>query len=213
MIKVETFPVGHLATNCYIVTDVATSRRAIVDPGYKNAELVKRIEKLGKETFDYILLTHGHFDHIWFAEGIKALTGAKIVISSEDALFLNDGMLNLSSAFGFRPFDFPETHADVTLKDGDTFELGETVFAFMSTPGHTVGSGCYISFSDNIIFSGDTLFKLSMGRTDFATGDAVKMLDSLKRLGRLQGDFEVFPGHGEPTTLESERKNNPYVSV
>ncbi len=213
MINVETFPVGHLATNCYIVTDESTNRRAVVDPGYKNAELVKRIEALGKDTFDYILLTHGHFDHIWFAEEIKALTGAKIVISKEDEPFLSDGMLNLSSAFGFRPFDFPQIHADVTLNDGDTVNLGETKFSFMLTPGHTVGSGCYISFDQNVIFSGDTLFKLSMGRTDFATGDAVRMFDSLKRLGKLQGDFIVYPGHGESTTLEYERKNNPYVSV
>ena len=96
MIKVETFPVGYLATNCYIVTDESTNRRAVVDPGYKNAELVKRIEALGKDSFDYILLTHGHFDHIWFVEEIKALTGAKVVISKEDAPFLDDGMINLS---------------------------------------------------------------------------------------------------------------------
>lgn len=213
MITVETFPVGHLSTNCYIVTDLNTNRRAIIDPGYKNADLVKRIEQSGKNTFDYILLTHGHFDHIWFAEEIKALTGAKIIISKEDAPFLSDGMLNLSSAFGMLAFEFPKIHADVTLEDGDKFNLGETEFTFMLTPGHTVGSGCFISFSDNVIFSGDTLFKLSMGRTDFVTGDPVRILDSLKRLGKLQGDFAVYPGHGEATTLDFERKNNPYVSV
>ncbi len=213
MIKVETFPVGHLSTNCYIVTDTNTNRRGVVDPGYKNTDLIKRIEELGKDTFDFILLTHGHFDHIWFAEDVKDLTGAKIVISSKDAPFLCDGMLNLSSAFGLLPFAFPEIHADITVDEGDTFKLGETEFSFMLTPGHTVGSGCYISYSDKIIFSGDTLFKLSMGRTDFATGDAVQMMNSLKRLGNLQGDFLVYPGHGESTTLEYERKNNPYVSV
>lgn len=213
MIKVETFPVGYLATNCYIVTDESTNRRAVVDPGYKNAELVKRIEALGKDSFDYILLTHGHFDHIWFAEEIKALTGAKVVISKEDAPFLDDGMLNLSSTFGMLTFDFPKIYADITLENGDKFNLGETEISFMLTPGHTVGSGCFISFSDSVVFSGDTLFKLSMGRTDFATGDPVKMLDSLKKLGELKGDFTVYPGHGEATTLEFERKNNPYVSV
>lgn len=213
MIKVETHPVGYLSTNCYIITDEETGRRAIVDPGYKNAELVKRIEELGKSTFDYILLTHGHFDHIWFAEDIKALTGAKVVISSDDAPFLSDNSLNLSSAFGMLPFDFPRITADITLKDKEVLNLGNSELTFMLTPGHTVGSGCFIFFRDKIIFSGDTLFRLSMGRTDFVTGDEVKMASSLSRLARLQGDFEVYPGHGEPTTLEYERKNNPYVSV
>lgn len=211
MINVETFFVGHLATNCYIITDVNTSRRAIVDPGYKSAELVNRINELGADTFDSIFLTHGHFDHIWFAEEVKALTGAKVVISAKDAPFLSDGMLNLSAIFGFR--SFPVISADLTLQDGDTFKLGETEFTFMNTPGHTIGSGCYISFADNIIFSGDTLFKLSMGRTDFSTGSEIDMQNSLKRLAKLQGNFTVYPGHGDATTLDYERKNNPYVSV
>lgn len=209
MIDVQTFQVGFLSTNCYIVTDKATNRRALIDPGYKSPELVKRIEELGADTFDYILLTHGHFDHIWYADNIKALTGAKIVISEKDAPFLADGILNLSASFGFR--NFPALSSDITLKDGDTLMLGETQLTFICTPGHTVGSGCYISFADNIIFSGDTLFKLSMGRTDFVTGDENELYKSLQRLAKLQGDFTVYPGHNDTTSLEFERKNNPYV--
>lgn len=211
MINVETFLVGHLATNCYIITDINTGRRAVVDPGYKSADLIKRIEELGKDTFDYILLTHGHFDHILFTEDVRALTGAKVVISEKDAPFLSDGMLNLSAAFGFR--SFPVIQSDITLHDGDTLKLGETELTFLHTPGHTVGSGCYVSFADSIIFSGDTLFKLSMGRTDFVTGNATEMQNSLRRLAKLQGDFTVYPGHNDATSLEYERKNNPYVSV
>lgn len=211
MINVDIIPVGHLSTNCYIVTDLSTGRKAVVDPGYKSGELLKKIEKSGKDTFDYILLTHGHFDHIWFAEEVKALTGAKIVISVEDAPFLTDSMLNLSAGFGFR--SFPKISADITLSNGDKLMLGESEFTFLSTPGHTVGSGCFVFFSDRIIFSGDTLFKLSMGRTDFVTGNPLDMQKSLKKLAGLSGDFKVFPGHGETTTLEYERKNNPYVSV
>ncbi len=211
MINVKTFPVGHLSTNCYIVTDENTNRKAVIDPGYKSSELVKFIEETGKDTFDYILLTHGHFDHIWFAEEIKALTGAKVVISSKDAPFLSDGFLNLSTAFGLR--SFPEISYDITLNNGDTLCLGETELTFLSTPGHTIGSGCYISFEDKIVFSGDTLFRLSMGRADFATGDQRELFVSLKKLASLQGDFTVYPGHNEATTLDFERKNNPYVSV
>lgn len=211
MINVETFPVGHLETNCYIITDEKTNRKAIIDPGYKSAELVKRIEEVGKDTFDYILLTHGHFDHIWFTEELRALTGAKVVISQSDAPFLTDGVLNLAATFGFK--NFPQISHDVTLNNGDTLMLGETELTFISTPGHTVGSGCYISFADKVIFSGDTLFKLSMGRTDFVTGNRFELYSSLCKLANLQGDFIVYPGHGEATSLEYERKNNPYVSV
>lgn len=211
MINVETFPVGYLGTNCYIVTDVSTSRRAIVDPGFKCDKLVKRIEELGTDTFDYVLLTHGHFDHIWFTEEVKAMTGAKVVISAKDAPFLSDGSLNLSANFGFRRF--PQISYDITIDNGGTIKLGDTEIAFLSTPGHTVGSGCFISFEDKVIFSGDTLFRLSMGRTDFVTGDQAELFSSLKKLANLQGDFMVYPGHNETTTLEYERKNNPYVSV
>lgn len=211
MIKVETFLVGHLSTNCYIITDETTNRRAIIDPGYKNADLLKRIKKLGKDTFDYILLTHGHFDHIWYAEELRSLTGAKLVISKEDSAFLLDGRLNLSSVFGIK--NFPQICADMVVSDGDKLKLGSSEFSFMSTPGHTVGSGCFIFFDDKVIFSGDTLFKLSQGRTDFPTSDQLMMVNSLKRLASLQGDFTVYPGHNEATTLEFERQNNPFVSV
>lgn len=210
MIKVETFPVGYIATNCYIVTDTATGRNAVVDPGYKSEDLINRIKELGVDTFDYIFLTHGHFDHIWYAGDIQNLTDAKIVISTLDAPFLSDNVLNLSANFGVR--SFPEIEADITLKDGDTIKLGETEFTFLCTSGHTQGSGCYISFADNVVFSGDTLFRQSMGRTDFVTGDSIEMMNSLKRITRLQGDFVVYPGHGEATSLDYERKNNPYVS-
>lgn len=210
MITIETFIVGHIATNCYIITDTATNRRAVVDPGYKSAELTNRIKELGTDTFDYILLTHGHFDHIWFASGIRELTGAKIVISEDDAPFLTDGSLNLSANFGLR--NISDLTADVTLKDGDHLMLGNTCIKFIRTPGHTIGSGCYVSFEDKIVFSGDTLFKLSMGRTDFVTGNEAEIMKSLNRLASLEGDFDVLPGHGDKTTLDYERKNNPYVS-
>lgn len=211
MINVETFPVGHLETNCYIITDNATKKCAVVDPGYKNVELTNRIKKLGKKNFEFILLTHGHFDHIWYAEELKELTGAKIVISAADAPFLADGNLNLSYSIGIR--NFPVTCADVILKDSDKLMLGNSEFTFISTPGHTAGSGCFVFFDDNVIFSGDTLFKLSMGRTDFPTGNPSDMFKSLSRLSELQGDFIVYPGHGDATSLDFERKNNPYVSV
>lgn len=209
MIKVEIYPVGHLATNCYIVIDEKSNHKAIIDPGYKSAELLKKIKKHGVKTFDYILLTHGHFDHIWYADELREVTGAKILISALDAPFLTDGNRNLSAIFGVR--NFPVIAADKALSEGDTIMLGETELSFVNTPGHTLGSGCFISHKDKLIFSGDTLFKLSMGRTDFPTGDNTAMLSSLRKLASLDGDYVVYPGHGESTTLEFERNNNPYV--
>ncbi len=211
MIKVETFPVGHLATNCYIITDKKTNRKAVVDPGYNSAELLKKIKKCGVKTFDYILLTHGHFDHIWYADELRDLTGARVLISYGDAPSLADGNKNLSAVFGIR--HFPLIVADKALCDRDTFLLGETEFTFINTPGHTSGSGCFVSYKDKVIFSGDTLFRLSMGRTDFPTGDESDMLSSLRKLAALPGDFMVYPGHGESTTLDFERNNNPYVRL
>lgn len=211
MIDVKTLTLGYLDTNCYIVTDIDTGKKAVIDPGSKSVELVEMIKKSDAASFEYILLTHGHFDHIWFSAEVKKLTGAKIAVSRQDANFLKNGELNLSSVFGIR--DFPQICPDVLLENSHKFYLGNTELTYICTPGHTVGSGCFISFSDKIIFSGDTLFRLSAGRTDFPTGDSMEMQSSLKKLLSLSGDFEVYPGHGEKTSLEYERKNNPYVSV
>ena len=208
MINVKTFKVGYLATNCYVITDKDTGKAAVVDAGAKSAELLEYIKEIGAENLEYILLTHGHFDHIMFVPELKRITGAKVVISKEDAPFLYDSSLNLSANFRLKTED---VSADITLSNGDCLVLGNTKLVFISTPGHTVGSGCFVSEKDKIIFSGDTLFKCSMGRTDFVTGDEQAMFASLKKLSRLNGDYKVYPGHNEPTTLEYERNFNPYM--
>ncbi|MGN0504341.1 MAG: MBL fold metallo-hydrolase [Ruminococcus sp.] len=103
-------------------------------------------------------------------------------------------------------------YADIKLKSGDVLDLGETEFKFIKTPGHTSGSGCYVFEKDRIIFTGDTLFRESMGRTDFPTGDLREMHKSLMMLKSFKGDYKIFPGHNADTTLEHERKNNIYMS-
>lgn len=209
MISVKAFQVGVLATNCYVVTDNATGATALIDPGFEDVRVTNELLAAGKENVKFVILTHGHFDHIGSAYHYAKLFDAQIVISSADAPFLSDDRLNLSYMVGTtleEPF-----YADITLEDGDVINLGETELKFILTPGHTCGSGCYISEADKVIFSGDTLFCGSIGRTDFPTSDPVKMQLSLRKLKNLAGDYKVYAGHDMSTTLAKERECNIYM--
>ena len=196
---------GELYTNCYIVTDEATGKVAVVDPGDYDDRIAAVLAKKGR--VDYILLTHGHFDHIGGAERIRKSFGAKVVISQEDAELLSDAMKNGSMIFC--GYEEKVSDADIIVKDGDIIEMGSIGFKVMLTPGHTRGSVCFIA--ENSIFSGDTLFANGCGRCDMYGGDARAMLTSLKALADLDGDYNVYPGHGSATTLQKERNNNPYI--
>ncbi len=210
MIDVRCISVGALGTNCYIIRDGFTGKAAVVDPGSVNSRLITALDEIGEENFQYILLTHGHYDHI---EGVNVLLekySPQVVISEDEEAFLSDVNLNLSRMLSGAPFE--PIYADIKLSNGDVLTLGETEFKFIKTPGHTIGSGCYIFEKDRVIFSGDTLFCESMGRTDFPTGDLRQMHKSLMLLKNMQGDYKVYPGHNAPTTLEHERKYNLYMS-
>lgn len=206
MITLQSVPVGALQVNCYMLKDSNTGFIAVVDPG-DNCTALKKLVENEKENIKYILLTHGHFDHIGYAQALKEQTNAKLVISKADEPLLSDNNLNLSMAFFGT--GVPKTVADITLEDNDTLMLGDSKVTFISTPGHTKGSGCYII--DNNIFTGDTLMRLSMGRTDFPTGSDDDMKASLKRLAALQENYNVYPGHGDYSTLNYEKSCNPYL--
>lgn len=208
MIKVKVLMLGQLQVNCYFIEDVATGDIAVVDPGDSSPALKSLITEYS-DKIKYILLTHGHFDHIGYAKQLKELTNAKVVISKQDEPFLADGELNLSLPFFGR--SVPAVTADITLEDNDELMLGETKIKYISTPGHTKGSGCYII--DDSIFTGDTLMKLSMGRTDFPTSSNSDMSASLKRLYSLEGDYKVYSGHGASSSLDYEKKYNPYINA
>ena len=198
--KIEVQQVGDLMTNCYIVWDENTKNAAVIDPGDDGAYLADRLKKNGL-TLRCILLTHGHFDHIGGVEELAERCGGspKIYLSHKD--------LGLESVFHETIALDPGTVTD--WKEGDAVTLDSITFKVLETPGHTPGSVCLMA--DDVIFSGDTLFQGSCGRTDFPGGSWKDMCASLKRLYELPGDYAVLSGHTGSTTLDRERKTNSFM--
>lgn len=201
--KVISEKFGSMDNNCSLIIDEKTNQSALVDC---NEFSQKMIDMIGDTDLKYILLTHGHFDHIIGVKSVKEKYGAQVVISKEDEPMLNSSKLSLA-VFCNAPQN--NVDADIIVKDGDEITLGEIKIKVMATPGHTSGSVCYIA--ENCIFSGDTLFYCSCGRTDFPSGSREQMMSSIQKLKALDGDYKVYTGHNNLTTLDFERKNNPYM--
>ncbi len=193
---------GPLRVNTYFLVN-EFGQAIVIDSG-ENYKKIKQVESELGFKIEAVLLTHAHFDHAGNAKKLQE-DGAKIYISKLDApKLLND--LNLSSDFG-REFDY--LTADYTFDDGQTLSICGIDILVIATPGHTDGSVCFLT--GNMLFTGDTLFLESVGRTDFPTGDRDELVNSVKRLFDLDGDYTVYPGHEEFTTLSHERKFNAFV--
>ncbi len=194
-----------LPTNCYIV-ELENNEAVAIDISGEPEKVLTYLKE-NNLTLRKILLTHGHFDHIIGVEKVCKETGAEVFIHKLDSLKLTDIDENLGSDFGLLDFEPIEKFTEVS--DGDVIKQGNTEFKVLHTPGHTMGGVCYIV--EDVIFSGDTLFKLSIGRTDFPDSNWVMMAESLKKLKSLDGDYRVYPGHNFETELDKERTNNPYM--
>lgn len=202
--KVEIFPVGEIGTNCCLIASESGSA-AILDPGSQGDKIMRKVEENGWNP-KMILLTHGHFDHIGAVQELKERYSIPVYVHSADVEMLDSPEKNGGMALLGWSIVCPW---DKTVEDGAKIQMDELVFTVIHTPGHTKGSVCYQV--EDWIFSGDTLFCGGMGRTDLYGGSYPELSASLKKLANLDGDFQVCPGHGPGTTLEQERRENPYL--
>jgi len=204
----ETLPVGMLHCNCSIFGDETTRQAMVVDPGDEIESILRVLAKHGL-TVTSIVITHAHIDHIGGAQKLKLATGAPVYMNLEDRE-LQEMMDVQAGWLGVRTPEAVEI--DVAARDGDKLLVGATEVHVLHTPGHTKGSICLWTPSENTLVAGDTLFRDSIGRTDLPGGDSRQILQSIHRqLMPLPGETVVFPGHGEATTIARERESNYFL--
>lgn len=194
---------GMLAENCYLLLDEASGEAAVIDPGFVNDRLLGEIAKYKVR---WILLTHGHFDHIEGVDRLRALTGAPSAAFRTEGAFAADPAQNGSLLMFGRPI---ACTVDRLLEDGETIHVGAVPVQVLHTPGHTAGGCCYVT--PEAVFTGDTLMGYSVGRCDLPTGDEAALVVSLQKLAALPGDPAICGGHGPVTRLSEEKRRNPYL--
>jgi hydroxyacylglutathione hydrolase len=198
--------VGPLEENSYIVADEVSKEAVVIDPGDEPDRIMELIDSNGFNVLA-VICTHGHFDHVGAIGDIKKATGARVVMHKDDSETY--GMANDQAAFwGYSVDDLPEP--DGFLNDGDEIKAGGMVFRVMHSPGHSPGGICL--YGEGVLFSGDTMFQGSVGRTDFPGGSIEKLKESFKRLIELPDDTRVFSGHGPETTIGREKRENFFMS-
>lgn len=202
-IKIKQFIAGQLENNMYLVMDEDTKKAVLIDATELIPEIPDTVKQLGADV-QYILLTHGHFDHIMGLNDLKKELNAEAMICKDD-LVISDNINEFTRLFNW-PDSIPPVY-EKYIKDGDIIPVGNMNIKVIHTPGHTEGGVCYL-VEDNL-FSGDTLFRGSVGRTDLFGGNFSKLSDSIKnKLFKLDNDIKVFPGHGPMTTIGYEKKYN-----
>ena len=205
-IKIKKRILSVCQTNCYYVFRDGSDEVVIIDPGDRGDIVYQDAKSLGCNKIAGILLTHGHGDHTGGALQLKELTGAKIYAYEEEAGLLKDPEKNLSGWFG----PAYGWEADEYFRDNQEFDMAGIHFKVLHTPGHTQGGCCYYDEADSCCFCGDTIFNGSVGRTDFYSGSARALIDSIqKRIFTLPPDTKLYPGHNEETTVAYEMKYNP----
>jgi hypothetical protein len=203
--NIKRIVVGVYAVNCYIVYN-DNKNGFIVDPGGDSDDIIKFVDKENIK-LEFILLTHGHADHIGAVKIIKEKYNLSIYASIKEKDLLKDPIINLSKSIP--PFKDIELIADRWLYDEEIIDFyGEKLY-IMETPGHTNGSICICM--DGVVFSGDTLFRMSIGRSDLPTGSFDEIINSVKKLYNLKKDYRILPGHGAESNLQFERENNPFM--
>ena len=204
---IEARVTGFIEENCYFATNPATRQTVVIDPGDDAPQLLARLRELGATVAAY-LLTHGHVDHLTALAPLSAACPAPIHLHARHAAWCCSGQNNLP---GF--YDAPDKPKAplVLVKEGDVFDLAGARWSVIETPGHTPGGICWRLEDDHALFSGDTLFLGTAGRTDLPGGDARALTRSLRKLATLPDDLTVYPGHGDPTTLGHEKKHNYFM--
>ena len=195
MLNSTRLPLGVYQANCYIIREENSTSCCVLDPGGE-AKKVLEFMQVRNLTLDAILLTHGHFDHVGAVKELHEATGCKIYLCAED--------LSLPAKWTAGELTYTDTYGE-----GDVLELSGLTIRVLHTPGHTAGSVCLLV--DDTLYTGDTLFARSCGRTDLPGGDSQVILTSLRRLCDLEGDYTVCPGHSGSTTLSLEREYNPFM--
>lgn len=204
--KIVNIPTPYPASNCFLCWDEISRLAVLIDP----PAVLDKIDDVVRQnglTIERVLLSHGHFDHIFGADAVRDKYGVPLAVHEADADMLTDPMKNASILF------FRESHtyrpAEILLRDGDEISLGESVIRVMHTPGHTPGSVCFAMGKDSL--TGDTLFRGSIGRTDLPGGDWPTMRETLTRLSEWPDNVRIYPGHGDPSDMAYEKKHNPYL--
>lgn len=195
MLKIHILPLGDYMTNCYIIHNEGAAECCVIDPGYDAGDILDVLDRKGLQ-LQAVLLTHGHFDHVGAVKELAAETGCQVYLHELELTMppmITAGKLHYTHTYG----------------EGDRLNLAGLTIEVLHTPGHTPGSVCLKV--EDALFSGDTLFAMSCGRTDLPGGSWKTIRDSLKRLSALKDDLRVYPGHGESTTLAMEKRYNPYM--